>query len=89
MSLSKEQIKTLLGVVAGTSDDSLDCDGCFGHVSQFVELKLSGMNLCESMQAVQTHLQNCPCCQDEFEALLLAMKEVGGCSADRTMPPPI
>jgi predicted anti-sigma-YlaC factor YlaD len=89
MSLSKEQVKTLLSVVAGTTDDSLDCDGCFGHVSQFVEMKLAGMNLCESMKMVQTHLENCPCCQDEFEALLAAIREVGGCEASSQTPPPV
>jgi hypothetical protein len=76
MTLSKEQIQTLLKVVAVTSDDSMDCDGCFNNVAQFVETKLKGLDLCESMKLVKTHLENCPCCQDEFEALLAAMSGV-------------
>ncbi|QEG23817.1 hypothetical protein [Mariniblastus fucicola] len=76
MTLSKEQIQTLLKVVANSSDDSLDCDRCFGYVAQFVETKLAGMGLCESMKLVQSHLENCPCCKDEFEALLAAISEV-------------
>lgn len=77
MSLSKEQIETLLKVVAITSDDALDCEGCFGKVAEFAEAKLMNSSLCEAMEAVANHLQNCPCCQDEFEALLAAMAEVG------------
>ncbi len=76
MTLSKEQIKMLLSVVACTSDDTLDCDSCFDYVAQFVETKLTGRTLCESMKLVQSHLENCPCCQDEFQALLAAMSEV-------------
>lgn len=77
MSLSKEQVKKLLSVIAQTSDDSLDCDSCFRYVSQFVEGKLAGLTPCESMQLVESHLANCPCCKDEFEALLTALAEAG------------
>lgn len=80
MTLSKEQIKGLLSLVASTSDDRLDCDECFGQVAQFAEAKMAGLGLCESMKLVQTHLENCPCCKDEFEALLSAMSEAGQCS---------
>jgi len=89
MSLSTDQVKNLLNVVAGASDDSLDCDGCFRDVAQFAETKLVGVTLCESTQLVQAHLENCLCCQDEFEALLTAIKETDGCSAERQMPPGI
>lgn len=77
MPISSLQIDTLLTLVATTSDDVLDCDGCFDHVSQFVETKLANRTLSESMQLVQQHLENCPCCQDEFEALLTAMSQAG------------
>lgn len=76
MTLSFEQIKSLLSIVAITSDDSLECDDCFSHVAQFAETTLSGVGLSESMELVRNHLVNCPCCKDEFEALLAAMSEV-------------
>ena len=78
MPLSNQQIDTLLNLVATTGEDELDCDGCFDHVSQFVETKLANRTLCESMLLVENHLQNCPCCKDEFEALLAAMSQVEG-----------
>lgn len=76
MTLTFDQIKNLLSFVAVTTDDTLDCDDCFSHVAQFAETKLSGLGVSESMKLVQTHLENCPCCKDEFQALLAAMAEV-------------
>ena len=77
MTLSLDQIKTLLGVVAATTDDDMDCDDCFSKVAQFVEVELAGLELCDSMKVVKNHLANCPCCKDEFEALFAAMSEAG------------
>ena len=77
MTLNEEQIQMLLSVVASASEDELDCDGCFSYVAQFVETKLAGRTLCESMKLVESHLGNCPCCEDEFQALKAAMEEVG------------
>jgi len=76
MPLSKQQISTLVSLVVATSDDSMDCDGCFGKIAEFADAKLAGRSLNESMLVVQNHLENCPCCQDEFQALLAAMTGV-------------
>ena len=77
MVLNKEQIEILLSVVSSASNDELDCEGCFNYVAQFVETKLAGRTLCESMKLVEEHLANCSCCEDEFQALKAAIEEVG------------
>ena len=77
MKLTREQIEILLKAVANTSDDPLNCDHCFNYAAQFVETKLTGKTLCESMKLLQNHLENCDCCEREFQALLAAMSEVG------------
>lgn len=74
MDLSPEKVKTLISVVANTTPDSLDCDHCLSHVSEFAEATLTGKSKTESMQAVQRHLENCPCCQDEFKMLIDALE---------------
>lgn len=76
MPLSKEQIDTLLTLVATATDDEMSCDGCLPHVAQFAEAQLEGATLCESMTKVKNHMQNCPCCNDEFNALMEALKNV-------------
>ena len=77
MPLSNEQIKGLLGLVASVEPDSMDCDGCFGKVAEFAELKLKGAEIPEAFRDVETHMRQCPCCKDEFEALLMGLRGLG------------
>lgn len=76
MALTNEQIKTLMSLVSATCDDCLDCDGCYDRVAEFAEAELTGRPLCEALCAVRTHLKNCPCCADEYRALLAALEEL-------------
>ena len=74
MPLSKQQITTLLTLVDNATHDDMSCDGCYTHVAQFAEAELQGTTLCESLQKVQNHMRNCPCCKDEFNALIAALE---------------
>ena len=76
MSLSKQQIEALLGLISSTSDDALGCECCFERLAEFADAELTGRNLCEAMKAVRRHIESCPCCADEFQALLVALKGV-------------
>lgn len=76
MSLSNEQIQTLVGLVVTTGPDDMSCDDCLGQIGEFAEHALEGRELPEAMQIVENHLQQCPCCKDEYEALLIALKEL-------------
>ena len=76
MSLSIEQIKTLVGLIATTESDDMSCEECFGQIGQFAEMALDGRELSEGMQIIQRHLEQCPCCQGEYEALLDALREL-------------
>ena len=73
MPLSKDQISTLLSLVAGSTEDEISCDGCFDHVAQFVETELAAAELSDSMLLIQNHMKNCPCCNDEYNALKLSL----------------
>lgn len=77
MSLSSEQIKTLIGLVATAKDDPLDCDGCLEQIAEFAESHLAGRSLSAAQQSVRVHLESCGCCKDEFEALLAALATLG------------
>ena len=76
MPLSKQQINTLISLVINSSPDSLSCDDCLGDVAQFAESELVGSSLCDSMLKVREHLKNCPCCNDEYQSLLEALKSI-------------
>ena len=77
MSLSEEQVRTLVQLAVTTTPDDMNCDGCFGRVAEFAEIHLANQPLDESMRRVEIHLRNCPCCKDEFEALKAALVSVG------------
>lgn len=73
MSLSEQQISSLLGLVAQTEEDKIDCDTCFNDIAQFAEANLAGAEVPEALKLVERHLQQCPCCKDEFQALRNAL----------------
>lgn len=76
MELTPEQIDTLLKLVANTQPDDLDCDGCLDHIAEFADTELAGHSLCEAMYKVRIHLENCHCCQSEYQQLLEALREL-------------
>ncbi len=77
MTLSEEDTKALLKRVAQARDDALDCDKCFEHLAEFVELELAGSEIPDALIAVKRHIEQCPCCKDEHSALLEALSELG------------
>ena len=76
MTLNKEQIQTLVGLIVTTEPDHVSCDDCFGQIGEFAEMALDGRELPEGMKVIQTHLEQCPCCKGEYEALLDALREI-------------
>jgi predicted anti-sigma-YlaC factor YlaD len=73
MSLSQQQVRTLVQLAVTTTPDDMDCDGCQGRIAEFAEVHLANLPLSETMRRVENHLNNCPCCKDEFEALKAAL----------------
>jgi len=74
--LSKEQIQTLVSLIVTTEPDQISCDGCFGQIGEYAEIALEGRELPEGMKVIQRHLEQCPCCKGEYEALLDALSEL-------------
>jgi predicted anti-sigma-YlaC factor YlaD len=74
MAISYSQVMNLLSSIAIAVSDQLDCDGCFELISEFAEAELRGETLSENLKKVELHLQQCPCCAYEYEALLEAVR---------------
>ena len=74
--LTSEQVQTLVGFIVTTQPDTVSCDECFGQIGEFAEIALEGRELSEGMQLIQRHLEQCPCCSGEYEALLDALREI-------------
>lgn len=76
MPLSKNQIDALVKHIAKAEHDSIDCDGCYGRVAEFSEAQLEGAEIPQALKAVEVHLRQCICCEDEFESLLNGLKSL-------------
>jgi hypothetical protein len=74
MPLTRKQISILMQLVAETSPDKLDCTDCLDHLAEFAETHLADRPLSDALSEVQTHMQNCPCCEHEFQSFLEALK---------------
>lgn len=76
MALSEQQISKLLKLVAESRSDPLDCDGCFEHLAEFAEASLTCREIPEALRTIETHLEQCPCCRTEFQALREALQSL-------------
>lgn len=76
MRLNSQQTFSLLRLAIATEKDGLDCSDCFHDVAAFAEAQLAEREIPEALQAVEIHLRQCPCCKDEYIALLDGLREL-------------
>lgn len=74
MKLSTNILKQLVKSATNIHSDEIGCDDCFDRLNKFAELKLKGKSPEEAMPLVQEHLQRCPECREEYEALMEALQ---------------
>ena len=74
--LDDEMLKRMVRDIALTEPREIGCDTCFDQIDEYIELILAGRNVSEAMPLVQHHLLMCKDCRDEFEALLLAVRQM-------------
>lgn len=74
MILNPKILKKLFRAVIHTHDHELGCKGCYAKIDEFIEMKLAGKSPEEAYPLVQEHLNKCPDCREEFEALLTALE---------------
>ncbi len=60
--------------VMTTHEQDITCDECFEYVDRYVDMLRMGRDPDEVLLRVKHHLQNCPCCQQEFQALIVILE---------------
>jgi hypothetical protein len=75
---NKQQInipnmKMLLRSVAMTENKELSCDEVFDLLDQFAEMIKNGEDAAQWLPLVQSHLDMCPDCREEYETLVQMM----------------
>ena len=71
--------KALLERLLGPSGYEVGCEECFEFLDEYVELELAGLDADAKLPGLRAHLQGCPACHEEHEAL----RELAG----RSTPP--
>jgi len=67
--------RVLLRAVLETDAEEVNCIDCCERLDQYAELLLQGADPEEIMPAVKLHLEHCPCCAQEFEALMIMLQD--------------
>jgi hypothetical protein len=53
----------------GPAGHEIGCDECFEQLDRYVELELAGADPDGAVPGMRAHLQGCPACGEEHEAL--------------------
>lgn len=68
------EARVALAMMAMTHEHELSCDEVFALLDLFAEMQQRGENPKEMLPLVQRHLDMCPECKDEYDALLIALQ---------------
>lgn len=68
------QTARLLQILDATREDEIACGEVHELLDQFTEMQMRGENVSELMPLVKRHLDMCPECFEEYEALLAALE---------------
>jgi hypothetical protein len=77
--MGQDTWQILLQSVLNAESNEINCGECFEVLDQYAELILTGTDPVQLMPLVKRHLEQCHCCANEFE-LLLVMLEAAGAS---------
>ena len=77
MKLNQQKLAVLGTLIAHVDErDQLGCDGCVELMAQFADVMMARGELDSTLEAVRSHLEQCRCCRYEYEALLIALREI-------------
>ena len=69
MTSDNEKHRAALGRLLGPTGYEVGCDECFDLLDEFVELELAGADADRQIPGLRTHLEACPACREEHDAL--------------------
>jgi Zn finger protein HypA/HybF involved in hydrogenase expression len=73
--MAKRLWEILLQSALETEEYEISCLECFNLLDQYADLLLEGADPQEIMPTVRQHLNHCPTCTSEFEALVVMLQE--------------
>ena len=73
--LSPDVLRSLVAKALASRPSESSCGECDVEIDRFAEMKLAGLDASEALPLVEEHLAGCPCCREEFEGLMVALRE--------------
>ena len=64
-----QDIRHRLDRVLGPAGPEITCEACFEHLDRYVELERTGADAEAAIPGMGAHLQGCPACAEDHEAL--------------------
>jgi len=83
---STHQMQMALTVVAATRDQEIGCDEAYAFLDAYADHISRGADAATLMPLVHHHLEMCPDCREEFDALLAALCATAYHPAPRLLP---
>lgn len=74
--LPNEAILGFLRVLEETNDEELSCDEIFNKLDEYVEREVDKKDAAHLMPLIREHLDLCPDCCEEYEALLEVLEKI-------------
>lgn len=75
--------RTLLQSALETEEHEINCEECFDVLDMYADLIIEGTDPADLMPTVKQHLNQCNCCANELEAMLVMIQE----AAAKNSPP--
>lgn len=69
LKITPAQAEKMLEMIQNTRETELSCDEVHDLLGQFAEMALRGENAAGYLPLVHYHLEKCPDCKEEYEAL--------------------
>ncbi len=73
MEPTREQLAAIARQLASTAPQEIDCEAVLDRVAAYLETTRSEVTLPPELDAIRQHLEVCPSCLEEFQALVRAV----------------
>ena len=67
--MDRPDVHEALRRLLGSEAPEIDCDVCFAEIDRYVELELAGLDADEAVPGMRAHLEGCPSCREQHDAL--------------------
>lgn len=75
MTHPSDRVKKMLRMIDNTQEIELSCDEVFELLDVYAEMALRGEDVSESLPFVKHHLEMCPDCREEYEAVMRILEK--------------